>query len=554
MSHRFPHLEAKKSKEDADVVVSSVSDSNEGDEDARYGSTSAAHRSLEGYHINLIAFGGAIGTAIFIYIGSGLTQAGPLSLLIGYTWWVAVIYCVAMCQMELIAFWPTDCAFSRNAGRYIDEAAGFALGWNFWANEVALVAFEVTSFTVVLEYWSSTLKVNVAVYISIVLAVYFVLNIWSTRYFGNAEFAFAIGKILLITGLLCFTFIAMLGGNPIHDRFGFRYWRDPGVMTTPYPDHPHGVGLFEGFLAAVTNAAFTIAVVAGEARNPRKSMPAAFRKTIYRLVVFFIGGALAVGVLVPYNSANLLNAIGSGAPGAAKSPYVIAMNRLKVKALPSIVNALILSSIFSAGNAYYFGGSRALAQLARDGHAPKIFALRNRNGVPWVAVIVSCLLSLLSYCQVSSSAQVAITWLSGIVTACQLLNWVMFAFTWIKWNWAIKAQGIDRATLPATSIIMPYGAWFAFISGVFVLLMQGYYVFLKGGWNVDNFIFSYLAPIVFVALFIGWKLIKRTTWYRSSDVDLVSFINDPSFDDYVYEDEERGKFGKAVHVTLSKLF
>ncbi|KAL8276088.1 hypothetical protein RQP46_011503 [Phenoliferia psychrophenolica] len=468
-------------------------------------------RPEESYHINLIAFGGSIGTALFVYI---------------------------------------------------DDAAGFALGWNFWGNEIALVAFEVTAFTVVLEYWADTMKVNVAVYVTLILIAYFLINIWSTRHFGNAEFLFSIGKILLISGLLLMTFITMLGGNPIHDRFGFRFWRNPGAMTTPYPSHAKGTGLFEGFLAAVSNAAFTIAgpdyltMVAGETRNPRKSLPIAFKKTVYRLVVFFIGNTACL----PHRSGKwlifteLLNAIGTGAKGAAKSPYVIAMRRLKIRALPSIVNGLILSSIFSAGNAYYFSAARALAQMSRDGHAPSFLAKRNRNGVPYLAVIVSGILSFLSYCQVSSSAQIAISWLSGIVTACQLLNWVLFSFTWICWNRAMKVQGVSRSTLPVTSWIMPYGAWWAFISGVFVLFMQGYYVFLKGAWSVDNFLFSYLAPIVFVFLFLAWKLLKRTTWIRAKDVDLVSHLDDPAFDQTFYDDEARGKIGTAVHKTLQTLF
>ncbi len=131
--------------------------------------------------------GGSIGTASFIYVGSGLVNAGPANMLIAYAWWCTVIYCVAMCQMEMVTFWPTDTAFSRNAARYVDEAAGFALGWTFWAQETCLVAYEVTSFTVVLGYWQDTMGVNVAVYISVLLVCYFVLNIWNTRFFGNAE-------------------------------------------------------------------------------------------------------------------------------------------------------------------------------------------------------------------------------------------------------------------------------------------------------------------------------------------------------------------------------
>lgn len=70
-----------------------------------------------------------------------------------------------------------------------------------------------------------------------------------------------------------------------------------------------------------------------------------------------------------------------------------------------------------------FGSSRALAQMARDGLAPKLFGRRNRHGVPYLSVIVSAVLSLLAYCQVSSSAQIAITWLVGIVSESPFLHW-----------------------------------------------------------------------------------------------------------------------------------
>ncbi len=60
-------------------------------------------------------------------------------------------------------------------------------------------------------------------------------------------------------------------------------------------------------------------MVAGETKNPRQVLPAAFRRTVWRLVVFFCGGALCVGIIVPYNDSNLLNAIATNAAGAGKS-------------------------------------------------------------------------------------------------------------------------------------------------------------------------------------------------------------------------------------------
>lgn len=73
---------------------------------------------------------------------------------------------------------------------------------------------------------------------------------------------------------------------------------------------------------------------AGEAQNPRAVMPRAFNAVFYRLTAFFVLGSLAVGILVPYDDEEMRTAFSSSAPGAAGSPYVVAMNRLQIRVLP----------------------------------------------------------------------------------------------------------------------------------------------------------------------------------------------------------------------------
>jgi amino acid transporter len=64
----------------------------------------------------------------------------------------------------------------------------------------------------------------------------------------------------------------MLGGNPLHDRYGFRYWRVPGSFAELY--RTGDLGRFLGFLQCLIQASFTIAgpdyvsMAAGEAENP----------------------------------------------------------------------------------------------------------------------------------------------------------------------------------------------------------------------------------------------------------------------------------------------
>lgn len=136
-------------------------------------------------------------------------------------------------------------------------------------------------------------------------------------------------------------------------------------------------------------------MTAGEAVNPRNNMPKAFSSVFYRLTAFFALGSLCVGIVVPYNDPDLLNAISNAHPGAGSSPYVIAMQHLKIPILPHIVNALILSSVFSAGNSYVFCGSRTLFGLALEGKAPKFLTRCTANGVPIYCVGVTLAVGLI---------------------------------------------------------------------------------------------------------------------------------------------------------------
>jgi len=252
------------------------------------------------------------------------------------------------------------------------------------------------------------------------LTLYRLINVFAVKWYGESEFWLALGKVILIVGLIFYTFVTMLGGNPLHDRFGFRYWRDPGAFAELYKTGD--LGRFLGFLQCLIQASFTIAgpdyvsMAAGEAENPRVVMPRAYNAVFYRLTAFFVLGSLAVGINVPYNDKELHNAFSAGLPGAAASPYVVAMNRLKIHVLPDIVNAMVLTAAFSAGNSYVYCASRSLFGLALEGKAPRFLTRCTRNGVPVYCVAVVLLISLLSFLQVSNNASVVLQWFVNLVS------------------------------------------------------------------------------------------------------------------------------------------
>ena len=164
-------------------------------------------------------------------------------------------------------------------------------------------------------------------------------------------------------------------------------------------------------------------MVSGAVKSPRRVLPKSFNATVFRIIGFYMTGALCVGIVASSDDENLLGAIAAGAPGAAKSPYVISMNRLHIPVLPSLVNALVLISLFSTANSVVFVGSRALYGLSLKGMAPKVFTKSNRHGVPYYAVGVTLAFGLLSLLSVSAGAVKVLNWWINLTGAAQLITW-----------------------------------------------------------------------------------------------------------------------------------
>ena len=328
--------------------------------------------------------------------------------------------------------------------------------------------------------------------------------------------------------LFAFTFVTMVGGNPQEDAYGFRYWHNPGPFAE-YISTGH-LGRFEGFLGALWAASFCIvgpeyiSMVAGEAKRPRVYIKNAFKTVYIRFGLFFILGALCVGIVCASNDPTLvaiINGDSAGSGTGAASPYVIAMKNLAVPVLPHITNALLVTSIFSAGNTYTYCATRSLYSLAIEGRAPKLLRKCTRNGVPIYCFAITMLFPLLSFLSVSSSSAKVLTWLVSLITAGGLIDFIVMCATYVAFYRACKAQGVDRNTLPYTGWFQPYSAWIALVTLTCIVFAYGYSVFLPGNWKVEDFLFSYLMLMVAPVLFIFWKLIKKTKWIRPHETDLV---------------------------------
>lgn len=207
------------------------------------------------------------------------------------------------------------------------------------------------------------------------------LNFTAVSVYGEAEFVFACIKIVTIIGLIILGLVIDLGGAPNQDRLGFRYWIHPGAMREYIAEGSTGrfLGLFSTFISAVYafGGAEQVAVAAGETRHPTRNIPKAIRRVLWRLVLFYVLTSFMVGLLVPFDHPDLVN--GSG---VKQSPWLIAIESAGIPVLPHILNAVLVSSAASSGNANLYTGSRYLFALAQQGQAPAFLLRCNKRGVP----------------------------------------------------------------------------------------------------------------------------------------------------------------------------
>lgn len=292
-------------------------------------------------------------------------------------------------------------------------------------------------------------------------------------------------------------------------------------------------------------------MVAGETKLPRRYLKNAFKTAYARFALFFIGSAICVGIVIPYDDPTLVRILSgesSGAGTAAASPYVIAMANLGIGVLPHITNALLVTSIFSAGNAYTYCGSRSLYGLALDGQAPKFLRKCTKAGVPIYCLIVTMIFPCLAFLNLSSGTSEVLSWFVNLITAAQIIDYIVICVAYIFFYRACRAQGVDRKSLPYYGAFQPYSAWIGMIFMTAVVCVYGYSVFLPGNWDIKTFFTYYTMVLVAPVLYFGWKITHRTKFVKPEEADLVWVA--PNIDAYeaAYDEEAPGFWTEIIQI------
>ncbi|EGO01248.1 hypothetical protein SERLA73DRAFT_72202 [Serpula lacrymans var. lacrymans S7.3] len=516
-------------------------------------------RKLGRQHIQMLALAGTIGTGLFLGLGQILALCGPLGALLVYLHVASVVYATLTSVGELTAYAPVSGTLIHYAARWFDPALGFAMFcfsldgyeplymfittdllrevnriifmyvkfWFYLPHELISIQYagiavpvEVTALSVLVAFWDKDPN-HTAIYIAVTIILLIIINLFGVRFFGNSEIVFATLKIMLIIGLIIGGLVVTLGGGPNHERHGFQYWRNPGPMVSYL--EPGGRGRFVGMLVALVPAAFSmsgvelIAISAAETQNPRKNIVRAMRTVLFRILFFYITAVVIVGMLVPSNDPLLFQK----ASNAGQSPFVLAFTRAGIKALPSIINAVLLTSAFSAGNTLIFASSRILYGLAVQRQAPQIFTRCTSSGVPYVAVITAGTFSVLAFLNVAGNSGTVFNWFVDLATVGGLFGWGSINLTYLRYYYGLKLQGIVPEGIYRSSL-QPFAAMWGLFWVIFYILVSGISVFWA--FDASTFVASYINIPIFFCLYFGFKIYYKTKIRTLRDLDFVTDI------------------------------
>ncbi|SNT45094.1 lysine:proton symporter, AAT family [Bacillus sp. OK838] len=457
-------------------------------------------RKLKARHMTMIAIGGSIGTGLFLASGATIQSAGPGGALAAYACIGIMVYFLMTSLGEMATYMPVSGSFSTYATRFVDPAFGFALGWNYWFNWAVTLAVEIAAAAIIMKFWLP--DVPSLLWSALFLGIVFTLNALSIKSYGESEYWFALIKVVaiiffIIIGLL--TILGVFGGKVI----GFENFT---MGEAPFK------GGFLSIISIFLIAGFSfqgtelVGIAAGESENPEKNVPNAIRQVFWRILLFYIGAILILGLLIPYTSPSLLN---GDVENISVSPFTLVFERAGFAFAASVMNAVVLTSLLSAGNSGLYASTRMLWSMAKDNQAPKFLAKVNRRGIPMNALILTALIGGLAFLT-SIFGDHVFTWLLNASGLTGFIAWIGIAISHYRFRRAYVAQGGDINELKYKAKWFPFGPILSLVLCMGVIAGQNYEAFLSGSIDWYGVAVSYIGLPLFLAIWLGYKIYHKT--------------------------------------------
>lgn len=459
-------------------------------------------RGLSNRHIQLIALGGAIGTGLFLGIGSAAVLAGP-SVILGYSLAGTIAFFIMRQLGEMVVEEPVSGSFSYFAYKYWGNFAGYISGWNYWVLYILVSMAELTAIGVYVRYWwpEIPLWASSGFFFLAITA----LNLGSVKLFGEAEFWFAIVKVIAIIAMILFGTYLLLSGTGGAGATVENLVNNGGFFPKGWFEKTDSG--YQGLLAVMAIIMFSfgglelIGITAAEAENPEKNIPKATNQVIYRILIFYIGALIILFSLAPWETIT-----------TNTSPFVTVFDNLKglnfslfgkehsvTHLIANTLNIIVLTAALSVYNSSVYSNSRMLYGLSEQGNAPKFLKHLSKNAVPIRAIIVSsCFVAL---CVIINKfvPEQAFNILMSLVVSCLIINWVMISFTHIKFR---KVKNQEQVKVKFPSILYPFSNY---VSIAFLIAILG--VMTLTGMLLSVL----LIPVWIGVLGLSYFVIKRSS-------------------------------------------
>jgi AAT family amino acid transporter len=408
-------------------------------------------------HIRLMALGSTIGVGLFLGSASAIQIAGP-SILLGYLLAGIVAFIVLRTLGEMAVHEPVAGSFAAYANTYVGPLAGYMVGWGYWTYWIVVGIAEVTAVGIYMGIWFPDTPQWIWALSSILMMG--LINLIAVKVFGEFEFWFALIKVVAIVAMIA------LGGSVIF--FGFTNdWNPIGLANLWQHGgfFPNGIS---GMLLSLQMVLFAyvgiemIGLSAGEAENPRKTIPMAIDSLAWRILIFYMGAIFVILAIFPWNEV-----------GQQGSPFVVMFERIGLREAAGIINFVVITAALSSCNAGIFSGGRLLYALSVNGYAPSPFARLSKYGVPHRAVMATVAVCMTGVVLNYFVPDKAFQYIMAAVTFVGLMVWIAILITQIQFRRSLTK--VQVAELAYRTPWWPYSSWFALAFIALVVVLMGFH-------------------------------------------------------------------------------
>src|SRR5580700_10752079 len=443
-------------------------------------------RRLTQRQLTMLALGGAIGVGLFLGSSITIRLAGPgviLSYLLGAV--IAMIVAYSLAEMAVIH--PVAGAFGVYAETYLSAWSGFAVRATYGFVQIIAIGAEVTAVALYFGLWFS--HVPQWVWVAGASLVLVAINALQVGRFGALEYWFALIKVSAIVAFIAIGAMLIFGFGP-RPALGFSNLVANGGFL------PFGLkGVWLALTLALTSymGVEVIAVTAGEACDPERSIPRAMRTIVYRLIFFYVLAISAMLAMTPWNR------VGSET-GISGSPFVGAFAGVGIPYATSIMNLVVITAALSSCNADLYLTTRMLFSLSRSGYAPKRLSRLSSNGVPHRALGLSTAGMIAAILLAIYAPSRAFLMLYGVAVAGMFFVWVVILLSHIQFRRALGPERIAR--LPMRLRFFPYSTWLGIVALLGIAVSTFYVEGLQ--YTVPAF-----APFLLLISLAYWRLKRR---------------------------------------------